>query len=79
VNEADKKKRAIFHQAIRSRIALIAAERGLPKSETAKMMGRLKLETLICFSKKHGIDSEWLICGHLEGLLRMARSGRMGA
>jgi hypothetical protein len=76
VNAAQKEERAKFRQEIRRRIALIATERGLPKSETAQVMGRLKHYDLLCFAKRHRVDIEWLICGHLAGLLRMVRARR---
>jgi hypothetical protein len=79
MNETDKKERAEFNQAVRGRIALIAAERGLPKSEIAKVMGRLKHYDLLCFAQKHRISLDWLIAGDLKGLLKTARSRRMSA
>jgi hypothetical protein len=39
MNAANKEARAVCHRAIRARIALIADERGLPKSETKKGVG----------------------------------------
>jgi hypothetical protein len=48
MNPALREERAAVHQAIRNRILLIAAERGLPKSETKKAMGieALQLDVL---------------------------------
>jgi hypothetical protein len=64
---------ARFRQEVRSRIALIAAERSLPKSETAKVMGRLNTRDVVVFAERHRISLDWLICGDLKGLLRTVR------
>jgi hypothetical protein len=53
-----------------------AAERGLPQSETKKVLGRLEHYDLFCFSERHGVDIVWLITGRLEGLLRTVRARR---
>jgi hypothetical protein len=76
---AQREERARFKQAIRARIALISTERGLPKSETAKVMGRLKLYDLLCFADRHRVDIEWLITGNLKGLLRTVSDKRQFA
>jgi hypothetical protein len=76
MNPDEREYRAKFNQAIRTRIALIAAERGLPKSETAKVMGRLKHYDLLCFCQRHRVDIEWLITGHLARLLKTVRARR---
>lgn len=73
MNPAQREERAKFKQAIRNRITLIAGERGLPESETARVMGRLKHYDLLCFSQRHRVDIEWLITGNLKGLLETAR------
>jgi hypothetical protein len=65
--------RARFRQEVRSRIALIAAERSLPKSETAEVMGRLNTRDVVVFAERHRISLDWLICGDLKGLLRTVR------
>jgi hypothetical protein len=59
--------------AIRTRIRLIAAERGLPESEIKKVIGRLSTRDVICFMQRHDISADWLLCGDLKGLLRMVR------
>jgi hypothetical protein len=59
-------------QAIRTRIALIAAERGLPESET-KWAGRLGTLDAMRFAKKHRVNMDWLLCGDLKGLLETMR------
>jgi len=73
MNAADKEERAKHYQALRNRIALIASERGLPTSETAKVMRRLKLLDLWRFSRRHGVDLAWLLEGRLSGLLKTVR------
>jgi len=60
---ADKEERARVRNAIRARISLIATERGLPKSETKKAMGRLLTRDVMRFAKKHRVNMDWLICG----------------
>ena len=74
MNAADKEKRQACHHGIRSRIILIAAERGLPKSEISKAMGRLGHYDLYCFSQRHRVDIDWLITGRLPGLLKTVRA-----
>jgi hypothetical protein len=73
MNAADKEERARFHNAIRARIALIAAERGLPESEFKKAMGRLVTRDVLQFARKHRVNMDWLICVDLKGLLETAR------
>jgi hypothetical protein len=63
MNAAEKQERARLHNAIRARISLIATERGLPKSETKKAMGRLLTRDVMRFAKKHRVNMDWLICG----------------
>ena len=64
---------ASSNAAIRKRIAHIAAERGLPESETSKVMGRLLTRDVMHFAKKHRVNLDWLIAGDLKGLLETAR------
>jgi hypothetical protein len=59
------------------RITLIAAERGFPKSETAKVMGRPKTNDVVCFAEPHRFSLHWLICGDVKGLLRTVRMRRV--
>jgi hypothetical protein len=44
-----REEKARFRQEVRARISLIATERGLPKAETAKVMGRLATRDVIDF------------------------------
>jgi hypothetical protein len=69
-----REEKARFRQEVRARISLIATERGLPKAETAKVMGRLATRDVIDFIVRHHIDANWLLCGDLKGLLRMVRN-----
>jgi hypothetical protein len=63
MNAADKEERQACHRAIRNRIALIATERGLAKSEISKAMGRLGHYDLYCFSQRtqrgHRLADHW--------------------
>jgi hypothetical protein len=64
--------RARFRQEVRSRIALIAAERSLPKSETAKVMGRLNTrDVVVCGAAPH--QPRLADLRDLKGLLRTVR------
>jgi hypothetical protein len=74
MTEAQKEKRAQFKRELRARISLIAAERGMPPAETAKLMSYLYTRDVIAFIKRHNISADWLLCGDLKGLLRMARN-----
>ena len=75
MNPALREQRAAFNHAIRTRITLIAAERGLPKSEIKKAMG-LKYESLKCFAQRHRVDIRWLLFGDLKGLLKTVRAAK---
>jgi|GraSoi2013_100cm_1033763.scaffolds.fasta_scaffold32425_2 hypothetical protein len=70
---AQKEERARFRQEVRVRISLIATERGLPESETAKVMSYLRTRDVIAFIKQHHISADWLLCGDLKGLLDTVR------
>ena len=67
MNPAHREERAKSTREIRARMALIANERGLPKSETA---GRLSTYGLYLFSRRHHVDIEWPIRGRLTDLLK---------
>jgi hypothetical protein len=58
--------------AIRTRIRLVAHERGLAPEEIKKALG-LKHFDLMCFAEKCGLSYDWLLTGDLRGLLTMAR------
>jgi hypothetical protein len=59
---------------LRARITLIATERDLPKSETAKVISYLRTGDVIAFIVRHDISADWLLCGDLKGLLKMAHN-----
>jgi hypothetical protein len=67
MNPEQKEQRARFRQEVRARITLIASERGLPKSEIAKVMSYLRTRDVIAFLKRHDISADWLLCGDLKG------------
>jgi hypothetical protein len=70
---AQKEERARTRQEIRNRISLIATERRLPRSETAKVMSYLRTRDVIAFIVRHQISADWLLCGNLKGLLDTVR------
>jgi hypothetical protein len=72
---AQREERARFNEQLRSRIRLIAQERGVPATEL-KWIGRLKHEDLVQFAQRYRVSYDWLLCGDLRGLLRTARARR---
>jgi len=66
---------AYSKEAVRRRIALIAAERMLDPRQTRRLMkGRwLTVRDLGLFMEKHHLSADWLLAGDLKGRLRMAR------
>jgi hypothetical protein len=66
---------AEFDQRVRDRIRLLAAERGLPESEIKTVM-KLKDWEIVKFADRHAVSFDWLLCGCLKGLLRMAKRSR---
>ena len=68
-----KAERAEFHRQMRARINLLAAERGLPGSETKAVLSRLQDDEVVKFCRRHRVSFDWLLCGCLEGRLRMAK------
>jgi hypothetical protein len=65
--------RRALHEAMRTRIRLVASERGLPESEIRPVISRLAHEEVARFVTKHRLSYDWLLCGDLQGLLRMER------
>jgi hypothetical protein len=61
---------------IRQRIWLIANERNLSNDQIAGAI-TCKDNDLLQFAEDHKLSLDWLICGDLEGRLRMAR-GQIG-
>jgi hypothetical protein len=62
---------ATIKPEIRQRIRLIANERNLSNDQIAKAI-TCKDDELLQFAKDHKLSLDWLICGDLEGRLRMA-------
>jgi hypothetical protein len=73
MNPVQREERRAFNKAVRARIRLIATERGLPKDEVKRVLGRLKHYDLMLFMERHWIDADWLICGDLRGYLETVR------
>ncbi|CCE06463.1 hypothetical protein BRAS3843_1730032 [Bradyrhizobium sp. STM 3843] len=69
-----KAERAEFKRELRARIQLLAAERGLPESETKPVLSRLRTYEVIKFCRRHRVNYDWLLSGSIKGLLEMARS-----
>src|ERR1700730_8631076 len=70
--QRDLRSAASSKDAIRTRVMLIANERGLPESET-KWAGRLGTLDAMRFVKKHRVNMDWLLLGDLKGLLETVR------
>ena len=59
--------------AIRRRVRAIAQERNLQPADIAKLMHkRIITGHAVAFCEKHKISMDWLLCGDLKGLQRMA-------
>jgi|EndMetStandDraft_5_1072996.scaffolds.fasta_scaffold500034_2 hypothetical protein len=65
--------RAEFNRQMRDRIRLIGAERGLSESEIRPVISRLEHHEVAKFVQRHRLSYDWLLCGCLNGRLRMAR------
>jgi hypothetical protein len=63
--------------AVRKRIHLVAVERQLSADEIASAI-TCRDDDLLQFAERHALSLDWLICGCLEGRLRMARWYRSG-
>jgi hypothetical protein len=72
VNRKNLDQRHVSNAAIRARVAILAAERQLPKAETA-WTGKLKHYDLMRFAQRHHVSLDWLIRDDLRGLLRQVR------
>ena len=58
--------------AFRKRVLLLAAERGFPPAEYAKLMRkRCPMKPITEFCRKHDVSLDWLMDGDLKGLQRM--------
>src|SRR5258707_3505299 len=72
---ADRLRRDGAHSmdAIRRRVRAIAQERNLQPADIAKLMyKRISTTHTLAFAEKHKISLDWLLCGDLKGLQRMA-------
>jgi hypothetical protein len=69
---AGRAKWAVVKLGIRQRIRLIANERNLSNDQIAKAI-TCKDDDLLQFADDHNLSLDWLICGDLQGRLRMAR------
>jgi hypothetical protein len=59
--------------AFRKRVLLLAAERGFPPAEYAKLMRkRCPMKPITEFCRKHNVSLDWLMDGDLKGLKRTA-------
>jgi hypothetical protein len=59
---------------IRTRMRLFMVERHAPEAEIARWMkGRVTTLRIGEFGRKYPVSYDWLLCGDLKGLLRMAK------
>jgi hypothetical protein len=57
-----KEERRAFNEALRARLRLVAAARGVPDAEM-KWIGRLRHYDLVEFVEKHRLIWAWVLCG----------------
>jgi hypothetical protein len=62
VNEKHKLERRVFNEALRARMRMVAARRGVPDAEM-KWIGRLRHHDLVEFVQKHRLVWAWVLCG----------------
>ena len=60
-----KEERRAFNEALRARMRLIAAQRGVPDDQM-KWLGRIRHHDLVKFVSKHRLDWNWVLLGVLE-------------
>lgn len=65
MNEKDKLERRAFNEALRARIRLIAAQRGV-SDDKMKWLGRIRHHDLVKFVRKHQLDWNWVLLGAPE-------------
>src|SRR5882757_3243929 len=73
-------KRRAFNEALRARMRLIAAQRGVPNDQM-KWLGRIRHQDLFKFVRKHELDWGWVLEGVPEKApqrpaLRIIQGGR---
>ena len=57
-----KEERRAFNEALRARMRLIAAQRGIP-DDKMKWLGRIRHPDLVKFVRKHQLDWNWVLLG----------------
>jgi hypothetical protein len=62
MNEKDKLERRAFNEALRARMRLVAAQRGVPDDQM-KWLGRIRHPDLVKFVSKHQLDWNWVLLG----------------
>jgi hypothetical protein len=72
--------RRAFNEALRARMRLIAAQRGVPDDQM-KWLGRIRHHDLMKFVRKHQLDWNWVLLGAPEKApqrpaLRVIQGGR---
>ena len=61
--------------AVRRRVLALAAERNLQPADYAKLLHkRISAAPAVDFCEKHKVSLDWLLCGDLQGLQRMAKA-----
>ena len=61
--------------ALRRRVRALALERNIPPTDLAKLMHkRVNDRAIHVFCKKYKVSYDWLLCGDLRGLQRMAQN-----
>jgi hypothetical protein len=62
MNEKEKLERRAFNEALRARMRLIAAQRGVPDDHMT-WLGRIRHYDLVKFVRKHDLDWRWVLPG----------------
>jgi hypothetical protein len=65
VDPKRKEERRAFNEALRARMRLIAAQRGV-RDDKMKWLGRIRHEDLVKFVTKHQLDWNWVLLGVSE-------------
>ena len=62
MNLKQLEERRAFNEALRARMRLIAAQRGVPDDQM-KWLGRIRHHDLVKFVRKHELDWNWVLLG----------------
>lgn len=62
MNAERKEQRRAFNEALRARLKLVAAERGVSDADM-KWIGRLRHDDLVTFVSKYRLSWDWVLCG----------------